>query len=559
MNFIIGVDDFGKVVREQLDFIDKSLFIKEILDNKGTEASVILRPRRFGKTLNMSMLHHFLAPEVNGLKTKGMFDHLKIAQADHSYIDLQGQYPVIFVTFKGTSYNTYEEAKQSFGELMSGLYNEHYALLSGDTLRPHERLVFERILNQDASNTDLIASLRNLSHYLYRDRGIKPWLLIDEYDTPIQSGYLHHYYEDIVPFMRGVLGSALKGNPNINRAVITGILRVSKESLFSGVNNLKVYSLLNAGYATCFGFTQIEVDEVFKKANLGNLVQNAKAWYNGYHIGDHQIYNPWSIANCLNAKGETSPYWVGTSSNDLIKKIMALASAEIKETFELLLADKSIEAMITENMTFSDLTTNGNALWNLLFFSGYLTIIEKAPLNTDFTCLLRTPNHEVNALYKSIISNWFVSPFGLEVYRDFLKNLTEGNLEKFLSILRRFLKESTSYFDVKGHHPEKFYHGFVLGLIVGLSETHIVESNKESGDGRYDISIIPKDLTKLGLIIEFKIAQEGVALEESALQALAQINTRGYEIALRQKGVQRIQKIGLAFRDKEVEMAKDLS
>jgi hypothetical protein len=502
MQLMIGLDNFGQAVTQKIGFIDKSLFIKEILDNEPVVASVITRPRRFGKTFNLSMLRHFLTPEVIGIPTKDMFKDLKIAQAGSAYMDHQGKYPVIFVTFKSIDDSNFESAYEKIQLLISDVYEQHQYLLDSPKLSEHDKKIYKIILETDAGNNPslITESLKKLTRFLHLHHGIKPWLLIDEYDTPIQAGYLNKHYDQIVEFMRGMFGSALKGNDYLHRAVITGILRVSKESLFSGVNNLKVYSLLNFEYANCFGFTQSEVDEALKKANLEHLSKDIKSWYNGYTIGDHQIYNPWSIANYIYAKGAVAPYWVNISGSGLIRTSMAAASTEIKEQFELILAGKPIKAMITENMVFSDLTNNSDALWSLLLFSGYLTVIEKNYVGTDLDCLLRTPNYEVHALYKTIINNWFSAPLGQISYQNFLKSLTTGDLNKFIKTLKQFLKESLSHFDVKGHHPEKFYHGFVLGLMVGLSETHIVESNKESGDGRYDVMIIPKDLTKLGLI-----------------------------------------------------------
>ena len=397
-------------------------------------------------------------------------------------------------------------------------------------------------------------SLKELSRFLHLHHGVKPWLLIDEYDTPIQSAYFHGYYDEMIELMRGIFGSALKGNANINRAIITGILRISKESLFSGVNNLKVFSILNQEYAEHFGFTEAEVDEALKKSNLDGLSREIKDWYNGYHIGNSQIYNPWSIANCINGKGALGPYWVNTSSNDLIKSSMASASAVVKEKFELILAGKAITETIMENMVFADLKSNSDALWSLLLFSGYLTSVKTDLVDGEFRCALQTPNQEVATLYRSVIREWFNAPFGASEYRAFLENLTTGQLDKFLKKLKQFLKESSSFFDVKGQHPEKFYHGFVLGLIVSLADTHTVQSNKESGDGRYDVMLIPKDTTQLGLILEFKVVEEGDILIEVAEQALKQIDERNYETELRQKAIQKILKIGLAFRGKSVEM-----
>jgi hypothetical protein len=555
MNFIIGVDNFGEVIQEGLNFIDKSLFIKEILDNSNTKATVITRPRRFGKTLNMSMLHHFLAEKVGDLETKGMFDHLKIAQTDAAYMGHQGKYPVIFISFKRMACNSYDETKQRFGDLLSQLYGQHYALLSKNILRPHEKATFERILNQQASDMNLMSSLRDLSGYLHRYHGTKPWILIDEYDTPIQAGYTNNHYKEVVEFMRGILGEALKGNDDMHRAVITGILQISKESLFSGLNNLKASSLLSDEYAEHFGFTETEVDKALKKANIGHLANEIKAWYNGYHIGNHQIYNPWSIVNCISEKGALKPYWVNTANSDLIKTSIASTDAIEKEQFEKILAGESIEATITEKMAFGDLKTNSDALWNLLLFSGYLTNIKTDLVMGEYKCLLQTPNQEIATVYRTVISGWFTAPLGEIRYRFFLKSLTSGDLEMFLAELQKFLKQSSSYFDASGENPEKFYHGFVLGLIVGLSDTHVVQSNKESGYGRYDVMIIPKDTQQLGLVLEFKVAKPNKTMQETAEEALEQIERRSYETELRQKGIQHILKIGLGFQGKKVAMA----
>jgi hypothetical protein len=556
MNFIIGIDDFGKVIERQLNFVDKSLFIKEVMDDSSIEATVITRPRRFGKTLNLSMLHHFLAPKVNQLQTKGMFDHLKIAKAGSTYMDQQGKYPVIFISFKSVHDSKFTDAYGQLRTLIQKTYREHSYLITSTKLREKEKKSYEAILDREVTDRAVLEnSLQELSRFLHLHHGVKPWILIDEYDTPIQSAYFHGYYEEMIELMRGIFGSALKGNTDMHRAIVTGILRISKESLFSGVNNLKVFSILNQEYAEHFGFTEAEVDEALKKSNLDGLSREIKDWYNGYHIGNSQIYNPWSIANCINGKGALGPYWVNTSSNDLIKSSMASASAVVKEKFEQILTGKSIEETITENMVFADLKTNSDALWSLLLFSGYLTVIKKTPIDTRFNCFLQTPNQEVAALYRDVIREWFNAPLGASEYRVFLENLTTGQIDKFFKKLKQFLKESSSFFDVKGQHPEKFYHGFVLGLIVSLADTHTVQSNKESGDGRYDVMLIPKDTTQLGLILEFKVAEEGDTLREVAEQALKQISECGYETELRQKNIQNILKIGLAFKGKEVEIA----
>jgi len=557
MSLIVGVDDFGKIIEKKLGFIDKSLFIKEIFDNEQIDVPVIVRPRRFGKTLNMSMLRHFLAAEVNGLKTQGIFDNLKIAQQGDDYMQHQGKYPVIFISFKTIKASHFDKVYPALANLISQTYSNHYELLSSDALHPHEKIVFDDILNQRANTENLMASLSNLTKYLHRHYGIKPWLLIDEYDTPIQAGYLNNYYREIIEVMRGLLGAALKGNEHIHRAVVTGILRIAKEDLFSGLNNVKVYSVLDTQYAECFGFTETEVDGALKENNLAHLSADIKAWYNGYHIGKSQIYNPWSIANCIDEKGELEPYWIHTSDNALIKQTMARANTMIKMQFEAILEGKAVEVLVHQNITFADLNSSGDKLWTLLLFAGYLTSTRTEIAGLERKCLLTPPNKEVALLYPHIITAWFADSLTMGVYHALLKYLTEGDLPAFLKILKKYLRESASYFDVKGEEPEKFYHGFVMGLIVSLSDTHFVQSNKESGEGRYDVLLIPKDPLKLGLILEFKVSESDTVLQKTAEQALAQITERGYTTELQQRGIHHILKVGLAFWGKDVALASN--
>jgi hypothetical protein len=555
MSLIIGQDNFGETVRQQLNFIDKSLFIKEIFDNKEIAVSVIVRPRRFGKTFNMSMLHHFLAAEVNGLKTKNMFDDLKIAQVGETYMKHQGQYPVVFISFKNVKHSNYASTYNGMAKLMSQTYSEHLELLSSQKLNHHQKEIFLSVIEERATQASLQSSLFDLTHALYLHYGVKPWVLIDEYDTPTQAGYLENYYKEIIELMRGLLGSVLKSNANIHRAVITGILRIAKENLFSGLNNVQVFSVLDKEYSEHFGFTEPEVDEALEKNNLYHLSTDIKAWYNGYHIGNTQIYNPWSIANCIFEKGMLQPYWLNTSDNTLIKQTIAHANGLLKIECEKILEGKPVEALVDENITFADLNGSGDKLWTLLLFSGYLTSIHTELAGFEKKCLLQPPNKEIALLYSHVINAWFKESLGQENYHYLLKSLITGDVQEFLEILQKFLFESLSYFDVKGNAPEKFYHGFVMGLIVSLSGTHHIQSNKESGRGRYDVLIIPKDLTQLGIIIEFKVAKEGMDLQTAADEALEQINQRGYATELSQKHIKKILKMGLAFYGKDVALA----
>lgn len=562
MDLMLGLDDFGEAVRSQINFVDKSLFIKKVIDDKATHVPVIVRPRRFGKTFNLSMLHHFLAAEVNGLSTQGLFDGLKIAQAGDVYAQQQGQYPVIFISFKNVKKEKYHEAYAQLTDLVSQTYSQYDYLLSSAAIPDYEKKHFEEILKKTVDPAAFENALQKLCRYLYLHHGVKPWLLIDEYDTPIQAAYVHSYYSPMIDFMRSLFGAALKGNPYLHRAVVTGILRIAKENLFSGINNLKVFSVLDADYSEYFGFTEDEVDEVLIKAELKHLSTEIKAWYNGYQMGghqtgSHQIYNPWSIANCVREKGKIEPYWANTSDNALIKTLLAKADANIKTQFELILAGQTIETMIDESMVFADLDISKDALWSLLLFSGYLTCKEMKLAGMQYNCLLMSPNQEVSVLYQDIIRKWFSDSLGRDTYQALLISLTEARLDDFLFILQKFLLESASYFDVKGTEPEKFYHGFVMGLIVSLSDTHIIQSNKESGYGRYDVIIIPKDTSKLGLILEFKVARPNKTLIETAEEALAQLHERRYETVLQQNGITNIMQIGLAFRGKDVELASN--
>lgn len=557
MRLILGLDDFGKAVSEDLDFVDKTLFVKELLDNTNVEATVIVRPRRFGKTFNLSMLQHFFASEVNGLKTAGMFDRLQIAKAGESYMQEQGKYPVVSISFKAIKEREFEEAYNQLVYLISQVYIAHQDLLNSEALLEHEKADFLRVLNREVTPVLVKNALYKLTEYLHRHHGVKPWLLIDEYDTPIQTAYVHDYYAPMIELMRGIFGNALKGNPNIHRAVITGILRIAKENLFSGVNNLKVYSVLNDQYAEHFGFTESEINKVLAASGLSHLAESIKSWYNGYHIGKYKIYNPWSIANCVNERGLLKPYWLNTSDNLLIKQVMARAGASVKQKFELLIQGQPINGLIGEAMTFADLDQDEDAPWALLLFAGYLTSLSSEWIGLQQNCRLIPPNQEVAYLYPNIIASWFSESIGRENYHYLLQSLTQGDLETFLRLLRKFLLESASYFDVKGNAPEKFYHGFVMGLIVGLMETHTLHSNKESDYGRYDVMIIPKDKNQLGIIIEFKIADTAEELQPAAEAALQQITAQHYASQLEQQGINRIMQLGLSFFGKTVAWAAD--
>lgn len=553
VRYPIGYSDFSEIIRHKLDFVDKTLFIKEVFDNVNTQVTVITRPRRFGKTLNLSMLRYFLAPEVYGQSTQGLFKGLKIAQLGDQYMQYQGQYPVIFVTFKDMKGSDYPTVYASLCNLIFQLYDEHRYLLSSAALAEDEKRLFLNILEKKADPDGISYSLRNLSSYLYKHTGIRPWILIDEYDTPIQSGYLNDYYEPMVGIIRTMFGVALKDNPFLERSMITGILRISKESLFSGVNNIKVCSILDNRYSEHFGFTELEVEQILRKTNLFDHYASIRNWYNGYQIGRSVIYNPWSLINCVQEGGLLKPYWVNTSGNDLVKHVLARGSRLVKMNLELIIHHESITALINENMVFGDLAKDSSSMWSLLLFCGYLKVIHMEYKNTKIQCELAVPNQEIMALYREVIYGWLGEPMG-EQYLEFLLSLTEGRVEEFTDYLQKYLLETISIFDITGHEPEKFYHGFVLGMMVSLADTHEVKSNHKSGYGRYDVMLIPKDIEQLGIVIEFKTVRSNdpMDLTEAAQEALQQIEQRAYAVELKQRGIQHILKMGLAFRNKQV-------
>ena len=472
MKLQIGYDNFGEVRSNNLNFVDKTLFIKEVIDNKSIKVSVITRPRRFGKTFNLSTLHYFLAAEVNQQKTEHLFDGLKIATVDNgSYMQHQGKAPVIFVSFKEAKDKTFSAATMSLRATIQEVFRNHSYLPLSDKLSQEEKKFFAGYFSDESCMiTDLKTALRFLSELLYKHFNCQPYLLIDEYDTPIQSGYLHNYYDEIIDLMRGMFGAALKTNPYLARAVITGILRIAKESLFSGVNNLQVYSVLQPEYSQHFGFTEEEVSNILKQANLADKGEDIKKWYNGYVFGGTTVYNPWSIVSCLNKGGSLQLYWGNTSDNELIRTLIIGSSLEFKEQFELLLQDKTIAKIIDENMVFGDLRTNTQAAWSLMLMSGYLKIASSFLNDRGNTiCECAIPNWEVKAIYFNIIETWLGNGQGIEWYQNFLSYLLSGNIEKFVGNFGQVLLRTISVYDV-AHNPEAFYHGFMLGLIAGIDQ-----------------------------------------------------------------------------------------
>ncbi len=559
MKLPIGYDNFRSVIDKKLTFVDKSLLIKDFLDDEGTQVALVTRPRRFGKTLNLSMLHHFFAAEVQGEPTKDLFKGLKIMQQGEQYLQHQGKYPVIALSFKDIKQNSFEDSFQKLCDLFVSVYDEYGYLLDSNKVTDTQKRFIESILKREINPPQLENALKFLTGCLFQHHDhIRPLLLIDEYDTPIQAAYASKYYDKMVNFMRGLFSAGLKDNPYLHRAMLTGILRISKESLFSDLNNVKVYSMLNAKYSEHFGFTETEVNDLFNQAKLNTNPEEIKAWYNGYKISNTIIYNPWSIVNCIQEQGVLKPYWVNTSDNKLVKDLLIQSSTQFKHDFELLLEGKVVEKFIDENFVFPELQVNQAAVWSLLLMAGYLKVVSSQETLQGTLCQLQIPNQEIRNLYRKIIEQWLSNGKGIEWYNQFLNDLLTGNMEELQKNLHEIMLQTISVHDFS-RAPEAFYQGLMIGLTASLDKDQYEKrSNRESGYGRYDIVIIPKNTDKLAILLELKSVkvpkkEEDLKpqLEKVAKEALDQIEKNKYSAELKQRGIGDVLKIGLAFCGKE--------
>lgn len=549
-------DIFMSLVEKDCLLVDKTLFLKEFVN--GPDISLITRQRRSGKTLLMTMCQAFFADQIIDIPTKGLFDQFAIAREDNGEFlkKHQGQYPVIFVTLKDVRESSYEATLSNIKGAIQDLYCEHEYLLDSPALSLNMKVIFQRYIDGAVSQEDLEKSLKRLSQFLCKAFGKKVIILIDEYDSPLINAYYHGFVEELSDFMRVFFSGALKSNQNLEKGLITGILRVSQNNMLSELNNLEVYTLLDNTYSQYFGFTETEVTELVNHFNDTDItLEKVKEHYNGYNIGDTLIYNPWSVMKCLGRKA-LAPYWVLTSNDKLIQKILLTGSEETREKFAKLMLGQSIEGDIDVNLRYEDLMEKPHALWTLLTFCGYLTIdTKKNNFGTRAACWLKIPNLEILAQYQEIFSDWLTETLGERPYHALLASLVSGDIETFTQILQQYLKDSLSFKDVSGEkQSEKFYHGFVSGLVAGIRDTHWVDSNKESGFGLYDVILTPKTTVhSIGIVLEFKQVPETENLNASAKAALNQINQLHYDhVLLRCAHVKRILKVGIAFCGKNV-------
>ena len=554
----IGISNFKEIIEYDYYYFDKTRFIEKILEER-SKVKLFTRPRRFGKTLNMSMLRYFFDVK-NKEENRKLFENLEISKSE--YFEEQGKYPVISISFRNYDKENWETGFRTIKTTIANVYAENKFLM--DNLDKRELQKFEDIwLEKDEGDWE--GSLRNLVQYLYEYYGRKVVVLIDEYDQPIIDSYIKGYYDKAISFFKSFYGLVLKDNEYLEMGVMTGILRVAKENIFSGLNNLEVHTILDSEFTEYFGIMEDEVENALKDFNLEYDLEDVQKWYNGYLFGDTKVYNPWSIINFLKRR-KLKSYWVNTSGNGLIKLYLQKLKDEIFDDFSKLLNKESVIKRINDNMTFGNLEANFEKnVWNLFFHSGYLTLTEEYDEDEE-EIYLKIPNEEILKMFSEMFIEIYFENY--ETFLDMIIALKNGDVEKFKFELRKILLENAGIFDVSGNYKEQFYHGLLLGLILMLKNEYEITSNGFAGKGRYDLLLKPKNiLNKLtgreGIIFELKIVNLVEKLEKNNLKkklerecdvALKQIDEKEYVSVLRNAGVERVLKVGVAFFGKEFEV-----
>ena len=546
----IGISDY---VRAQADYyyVDKTLLIKEFLDQKPL-VSLFTRPRRFGKTLNMDMLRVFF--EISEEDTSKYFEDKAIWRCGEEYRRQQGQYPVVFLTFKDVKFDSWMATLDKIRDLLQEEFGRHQELADSDKLAEYEKTYFAKIINGDASEVDLTASLAKLSQMLTKHYGKAPIIIIDEYDTPIQEGYSKDFYDEIIGFMRNFFSGAFKDNKNLTYGFLTGILRIAQESIFSGLNNLTVNSVMDEEYDQFFGFTASEVRDMLEYYGGLDREEELKDWYDGYLFGSTEIYNPWSVINYISKGCIPQAYWVNTGKNEILEDVLKVATDDITERLYSLLQGERVIARIDQNVVYRSLSEDPANIYSLLLVAGYLKTPKKE-LQADgsYLCEISIPNREIAAVYKSeILSHLLqIGAITRTAANKIAESLYANDYKKLQKAIAEYMDKSISFYDAG---TEGFYHGLVLGLIALMDNQYKIKSNRESGDGRYDISLFPREGRYPGIIMELKWKKDLKADELSGLadEALAQIDERRYDVEMKEDGIQDILKFGIAFSGKKV-------
>ena len=558
----IGIQRFDKLRKQGAFYIDKTDFIREWWET-GSEVTLITRPRRFGKTLNMSMLECFFSRKYEG--RADLFEGLSIFGHDsdqEKYRNLQGRFPVIFLTFANIKADRYTEMENKISEVIASLYNENYYLLDGDCLNTNEKEYYKKIkigMPRDIA----VGAVHQMACFMQRYYNENVIILLDEYDTPMQEAWLSGYWDKAVIFFSSFFNATFKTNPYLERGMITGITRIAKESIFTGMNNLKVVTTTSDKYATAFGFTEQEVFDALDDMELGSEKEEVKRWYDGFTFGDHtDIYNPWSISSFIENNGKYENYWADTSSNGLVNSLMQTGVPGIKQTMEALLQGKSFEAELDEKIVFDQLDGSVGAVWSLLLATGYLKVLDLKYVGERKRKVytLTLTNMEAESIFENMVKGWFGGSTET-YYNEFINALLHDNVRKMNTFMNKVALNTFSSFDSGNKpsdqtEPERFYHGFVLGMVVNMADTYSVRSNRESGYGRYDVMLEPVDKNGKAFIFEFKVLdpdEDEETLEDTLAAAHRQIAEKKYETELVSRGFapEKIRKYGFAFRGRE--------
>ena len=554
----VGVENFEDIVKSEYYYVDKTMFIKELLDLKG-KVNLFTRPRRFGKTLNLSMLRYFFEDtghEKRNEKNKSLFQGMKIIEAGENYTNHMGLYPVLELTLKSAKQEDYDTAYYMIQNAVSMEFERHRGIVESkkEMLSFKEYKQYTAIAEGEAEDKIVRNSLQLFCQCMYKITGKNTVILIDEYDVPLENAYFRGFYEKMVGFIRSLFEAALKTNQYLQFAVITGCLRISKESIFTGLNHLNIISVLDKKYSEHFGFTEQEVLQMMSYYEVESRFSTMKEWYDGYLFGDTEVYNPWSVIKFLydlysDVEAYPHPYWINTSSNDIIKDLIARADRETKGQIETLLVGGILDIQVHEEVTYGDMHSNGENLWNFLYFTGYLTKESEYFKESSIFLRARIPNIEVKTIYQNTILNWMKAAIKKEDFHDLYLAMEEGNAQRMTDILNGQLFRTISFYD----SAENFYHGFLTG-ILSQSENYLVQSNRETGNGRSDIMVKSPSLRGRSFIVEVKVSDSVDDLENDAKKALQQIYDKRYMEELRTEGYRKIDCYGISFFRKDCEV-----
>lgn len=548
----IGIDNFSKLIQNGYYYVDKTLFIKELIDNRG-EVNLFTRPRRFGKTLTLSMLQHFFEKGCDylgkPLENEELFHGLAIMNAGENYTRHFAQYPVISLSLKSGKQPDFEMAYLSLADEIAMEFKRHKNVLEDDAVLEEDKERYRAIMGGRGDKISYAKSIAFLSQCLFAYYHQKVIILIDEYDVPLENAYFKGFYEEMIDFIRSLFESALKTNPFLEFAVITGCLRISKESIFTGLNNLKTISLLNFNYSEPFGFTQEEVDTMLSFYGAEEKREEVQRWYNGYLFGNTQVYNPWSVINYMDNCCQVRPYWSNTSSNSIVRYLIEHADRETKNEIQKLLDGGTIEKPVFEDITYDDMNKIGDSLWNFLFSTGYLKKVSGCLKDDTNYLTLSIPNTEVKYIYKNMILKWFQETIKKQDFSDLFSAIEDGDTEKIQDIITEQLAATISFHD----YAENFYHGFLAG-ILSRSQKYIVKSNREQGNGRSDISMYTPSRRGRAFVLELKVSKSMDALEKDCRKGLEQIDQQKYEQELHMDGYQHVNSYAIAFFQKDCEV-----